>query len=284
MSNYINQPKKIPAALLIAILWPIYAIGTIKNKTMLLAVSLSIIGSGCAEIVQTGERGIKTTFGKVVSESLTEGIYFYMPFTSNIVTMDTKTIRLESKTSCYTKDLQQGEFAYVVNFSPNRTLVHKIYTDVGKDWVGKIVPQTIEGSLKNTVGKWNAVDLIENRNKATEQAKADILEALKERDINLESFAITGIDYTDVFERSVEDKVVAIQRAVESENKTKQIEEEAKQKVIAAKAEAESMRIRAQALTQNKSLVDYEAVQKWNGVLPQYSMGGTIPFISLGAK
>ena len=48
----------------------------------------------------------------------------------------------------------------------------------------------------------------------------------------------------------------------------------------AAKAEAESMRIRAQALAQNKNLVEYEAVQKWNGALPTYT-GGAMPFIQV---
>ena len=34
----------------------------------------------------------------------------------------------------------------------------------------------------------------------------------------------------------------------------------------------------------NKALVEYEAVQKWNGKLPEYLMGNSIPFINLPAK
>ena len=44
------------------------------------------------------------------------------------------------------------------------------------------------------------------------------------------------------------------------------------------------MQIRATALTQNKALVEYEAVQKWDGKLPEYLMGGSIPFINLPVK
>ena len=44
------------------------------------------------------------------------------------------------------------------------------------------------------------------------------------------------------------------------------------------------MSIRAHALTQNKALVEYEAVQKWDGKLPEYMMGGAMPFINLAAK
>jgi len=80
----------------------------------------------------------------------------------------------------------------------------------------------------------------------------------------------------------VEQKVIAQQKAIEEQNRTKQIEEQARQKVLSAEAEAKSMQIRAQALEQNAKLVQWEAVQKWNGVLPQYMLGGSaVPFINL---
>ena len=69
--------------------------------------------------------------------------------------------------------------------------------------------------------------------------------------------------------------------ALTAENKTKRVQEEARQKVIAAEAEAKAMQIRAEALAQNKNLTEYEAVQKWDGKLPQYMMGNTVPFINM---
>ena len=68
--------------------------------------------------------------------------------------------------------------------------------------------------------------------------------------------------------------MIAQQKAIEEQNRTKQIEEQARQKVLSAEAEAKSMQIRAEALEQNAKLVEWEAVQKWNGVLPQYMLGG----------
>ena len=92
---------------------------------------------------------------------------------------------------------------------------------------------------------------------------------------------MTEINYSDVFERAIESKVTAEQEALKAKNKTVQVQEEAKQKVIAAEAEAKSMAIRAKALSQNKSLVQYEAVQKWDGKMPQYMMGNSVPFINV---
>lgn len=59
------------------------------------------------------------------------------------------------------------------------------------------------------------------------------------------------------------------------------IHEEAKQKVIQAEAEAKAMAIKSEALSKNKALVEYEAVLKWNGELPQYMMGNSVPFINV---
>ena len=137
------------------------------------------------------------------------------------------------------------------------------------------------GTLKEVVGKWDAVDLISNRDKAANTAFDQIRANLAERNVEVSRFEITDIAYTREFENSVEQKVIAQQKAIEEQNRTKQIEEQARQKVLSAEAEAKSIQIRAQALEQNAKLVEWEAVQKWNGVLPQYMMGSTTPFINL---
>ncbi len=105
---------------------------------------------------------------------------------------------------------------------------------------------------------------------------------LAKYDIIAQAVVLEDISYSKQFERAIEEKQIATQEAIKARNKTKQIEEEAKQKVMSAQAEAESMRIRSQALSQNKSLVEYEAVQKWDGKLPVNMYGSApIPFINL---
>ena len=233
------------------------------------------------EVVDTGHRGIEVRFGKVTGESLDEGLYFFNPLTTNIVEMDTRTQRLEHQENGYTKDVQQVVLKYVVNFNLDKTAAHLIYQEVGRDWQDKIVPQVISGTLKNVVGKWDAVDLVGNRDKASMAIETAIKDALGHARVTVTKFEITDMDYNDEFEKAVENKVTAIQTAIAEQNRTVQIQEQANQKVISAKAEAESMSIRAQALTQNKALVEYEAVMKWDGHLPQYMLGGSMPLITL---
>lgn len=255
----------------------------IINLTAILVAATSLTACGF-EIVDTGHRGIETNLGKVVSESLPEGLYFYNPITSNIVEMDTRTLSYEAETEAYTKDLQQANIAFKINYNLEKTKVHLVYQEVGEDWEEKLVPQVVIGSLKEVIGKWTAEELISNRDKVliavTERTKKN----LASQNVNVTNVELTNIAYSTAFENAIEAKVTAIQEAVKAQNQTKRIEEEAKQKVISAKAEAESMQIRSAALSQNKSLVEYEAVQKWNGVLPQYVLGNSTPFINLSGK
>lgn len=247
------------------------------------AIIVVAVFVGGVKVINTGHRGVKTTFGKVDTEagSIPEGIYFFNPITTNIVELDTRIQRKEGRAHTYTKDIQQSEITYVINYRLNPEAAHVIFTNVGKNWDAVLVPQAVEGVLKQVIGQYDAVDLIDSRQKATVQAQQAIADSLRPKNVIVDRFEMVNIDYTKEFEHSVEQKVVAVQKAIEEQNRTRQIEEQAKQKIIAAKAEAESIRIRAAALAQNPQLVQYEAVQKWDGKLPQYTFGNSIPLISL---
>ncbi len=247
---------------------------------LVIFIVLLIAGNPLA-IVDAGQRGVKVTMGKVSPESYTEGIHFVTPFISKIHTMDVKTQKSNPSTTVFTKDIQQARLAYVINYNLQPENAHKMYREVGKDYKTTILMPIVEGTVKNVIGGWNASDLIANRAKATSDILVKLQEQLDDNYINVTDFNITDIDYSDVFEKAIEGKVTAEQEALKAKNQTVQVQELAKQKVIAAEAEAKSMAIRANALTQNKALVEYEAVQKWNGVLPQYMMGNSVPFVNL---
>lgn len=232
-------------------------------------------------IVDVGQRGVKTTLGVVSNESFTEGVHFVTPFISNMKTMDIKTQKSNIKTQLYTKDIQQANISYVVNYNLQPENAHKMYSKVGMNYKDTILIPVLEGTIKDVIGKWNAQDLIAERETATQEILSKLKEQLNENYINVTGFQIMSIAYSDVFEHAIEEKVTAEQEALKAKNKTVQVQEEAKQRLISAESEAKSMSIRANALTQNKALVEYEAVKKWDGKLPQYMMGNSVPFVNL---
>lgn len=255
-------------------------------KTGLIVAGLVIcvvLGVLCnpISIVGAGERGVKVTMGKVSPQSYTEGVHFVTPFISKIHTMDVKTQKSNIRTQVYTKDIQQAAISYVINYNLQPDNVHKMYREVGKNYKDTVLMPVVEGTIKDVIGKWNAQDLVANREKATKEILFKLQSQLSDNYINVTDFQMTAINYSDVFEKAIESKVTAEQEALKAKNRTVQVQEEARQKVISAEAEAKSMAIRANALTQNKALVEYEAVKKWDGKLPEYMMGNSVPFINI---
>ena len=256
---------------------------TLPIISLLLLVSFLILCNPFV-MVGPGEWGIKIKLGQVESESYGEGLHFIFPFIQKFKTMNVKTQKVTLNTAVYTKDIQQAKITYVINFNVQPDNVNKLFQEIGTDYKNTILLPVAEGTIKDIIGKWNAQDLIANREIATNDILFKLQGQLKDNYLNITDFQLVEINYSDVFERAIESKVTAEQEALKAKNKTVQVEEEAKQKVIAAQAEAKSMAIRAQALTQNKSLVEYEAVQKWDGKMPQYMMGNSVPFINISAN
>lgn len=254
-----------------------------KYLSFILVGIFSLMLSACGfDTVETGHRGLKVAFGEVVSEPLPEGFYTYNPFTTNMVQMDIRQNRFDDKSESLTKDVQKASIAYTVNYSLESSAVASIYREVGTEWANKLIPQVVASTVKDVVGSYRAEDLVANRATAQETIQSAITANLKPKGVTIYAIELTDIDFTKAFTDSVEAKVVAEQRAIEETKRTVQVQEQAKQTVERAKAEAESIRIRSAALEANPGLVQYEAVQRWNGQLPQYMLGGnSTPFINI---
>lgn len=253
-----------------------------KAVSIILGLIMLLFFASCGfQQVNEGFRGIKTEWGKVIGDPLPPGIYFFNPISSKIFDIEVREQKIENETPCYTKDSQSVMVRYVVTYYPQQAMIGKIYSQFGFDWSSKIIAPAVVGSIKDSIGQYIADDLVSKREDVKMAAQKEITDALSSRDVVVTRLDIINLDFDDAYEKAVEAKVVAIQKAQEAKNKTVEIEEQAKQTVKTAQAEAESMRIRANALTQNKSLVEYEAVQRWDGKLPTYMMGSSTPFINI---
>lgn len=253
-------------------------------KHIILSVLMTVTLSGCigCEQVDEGFRGVETNFGKVVGEPLSPGLHFYNPFTSDIEEFDVREKKLEGTTPCFTNDTQNVAVAYTLTYYPEQSKATLLYSQFGKkEWEQKIIPQAILGAIKDVVGSYKADDLVGKRESLRKSAETELRAALGARGVVLTKLDLTNLDFDDAYEAAVEAKVVATQRAIEAKNKSVQIQEEANQTVATAKAEAEAMRIKSQALSQNKGLVEFELAKKWDGKLPEMIVGGAMPMLNL---
>lgn len=251
----------------------------------LFAIIPLAIACGCSQI-NPGEAGFETQWGKIENESeiLKEGLHFYCIIGGGITVYDCKNQIMRFKTEQYTKDIQQADTEISVTFYLDPTYIVNIHKTTGPDYGNKLIYPAVIGCAKDVFGKWNATDVIGKREEATDFIVKGLREKLKPYGIHITLVELLDISFKNNFENAVEAKQIAEQEANRARNLTIKIREEAQQKIITAEAEAKAMEVRAKALEQNKSLVEYEAVMKWNGILPQYMMGDSIPFINMNLK
>ena len=85
---------------------------------------------------------------------------------------------------------------------------------------------------------------------------------------------------------AIEAKQTAEQLAMKAQRDLERIKIEAEQKVTAAKAEAESLSLQKENISPDlielrKIEANLKAIDKWNGILPQVTGSGSVPFIGV---
>ena len=246
-------------------------------------LGLFIILAICSSFytIRSTERGVLATFGKMSDQVVDDGLHMKIPFIQTIKRVNVQQKKFDGKENSYTRDVQTSEVEYTINYDLVRENVSKLMKNVGDDYHNRIVVPFIQSAMKESFGNFAATEIVENRDAVRRQIETTLQETLDRNYFMNIRFQITNIDFDDQFETAIKEKQVAEQNALKAKNVTIQVEEQAKQTKIKAQAEAEAMAIKAAALEKNQKLVEYEAVQKWNGQMPQYMLGNSVPFIGL---
>jgi len=262
-----------------------------KPKPFLIVVGVAIV-IGIAivialnpfVIVSAGQRGVVLNMGAVSDEILGEGFHLRKPILQKVVKMDVQIQKSEIDAMAYSKDIQTVSSKIALNFHILPDTVNKLYQEVNLAYVDKLISPAVQEVVKATTAKFNAQELIEERQKVKDEIKTSLKERLLVYNIVVDELSIVNFDFSDAYEQAVEQKQVAQQNALKAENDLVRIKTEAEQRVAQAKAEAEAIRIQAEAI-QSQGGSDYVqlmAIKQWDGHLPsQMIPGATVPFLNL---
>ncbi len=235
-------------------------------------------------IIGAGERGVVLSWGAVTDRVLDEGMNWVLPIRDMVEKMDVKVQKEEKATTASSKDLQIVTSKVAVNYHLDPKKVNKLWQEVGKDYSSRVIAPAIEEFTKKATAQYTAEQLITKREDVKDELKKALQINLAKNNILLDDIFITDFKFSTEFDKAIESKVTAEQRALESKNKLEQVKYEAEQRVTKAKAEAESIKIQAQAITQQggKDYVQLKAIEKWDGKLPaQMIPNATVPFLDL---
>lgn len=251
--------------------------GNVKKNIPTIVAIASIAGliflPGSFHQVNTGEIAVVRHLG-VVKQVRTAGVYFNFWLTDEYEYYDAKVQQVEINTQAYSKDGQTLTLKVVIQYQIQPEKVIQIATSYGGLTMleSRIETVSIE-RIKSVLSGKTAMETIETRNLVSKDVTDKVSEAIGEDYfVNINTVVLTNIDFTDEFERIVEEKVAAeqeAQKAVNEANK-KRTEAEAAKAVAELEAdaalykatkEAEAIKVNAEAKAE-AAILEAEAAAK----------------------
>src|SRR5918911_4156680 len=269
-----------------------------SNKLKILAavitfVIIIIIISESVVVVQAGHRGVVLYVGAVEGRVLGEGLHFIIPFAEQVIQLEVRTLKFQAEATAASNDLQEVQTVIALNYHIDPSDSNVIYQQLGADYAERIIAPTIQESVKASVAKFNAEELITKRETAKSVIAAAIRNTLSARDIVVETVFITDFKFSQAFADQIEQKVVAFQKYLTEQNNLKAVQVVANQTVVQAQAQARANIARAEGesqaikvitdqLRQDPQYLQWQSINRWNGQMP-YSLGsgGATPFFQL---
>ena len=214
-------------------------------------IIISIIAVSSIRMVDAGNRGVLVQFGNVdTGNSLDEGLHFVVPFRDNVVQMEVRTQKIVEDTTSASKDFQDVTTQVALNYHLDPDRAQVVYQQLGFDYANRVIIPAIQESVKQVTARFNAEELITNRETVKNQIEEQISARLAGYNIIADAISITDFQFSQLFKSAVEAKVSAQQRALQAQNELRRIQIEAQQNEAQAIGEQKANIARAEGIKQ----------------------------------
>src|SRR6187455_1912968 len=169
--------------------FPSYNIGKIA-AVVITVIVIIVVMSQSVVIVEAGHRGVVLYLGAVENKVLGEGLHFIIPFAEQVIQLEVRTLKFQADASAASNDLQEVATVIALNYHIDPNKANILYQQLGTDYETRIIAPTIQESVKASVAKFNAEQLITQRAIAKGVIARAISDTLSARDITVETVFI----------------------------------------------------------------------------------------------
>ena len=223
--------------------------------------------------VEAGEIAVVKHLGEA-RDVRTAGTYFDFWITEKYEYYDAKVQNMSIETQAYSKDAQTMSIAMNVQYKIDESKVIDIANQYGTiDMLASRIESIATEKTKATLSSYSAMNIIETRSTISPLVEQTIKEAVDEEYcVEIVAVVLTNIDFSEAFEKTVEDKMIAEQEKLKAEyekataivNAEKELEVaklEAQAKIEKAKADAEAQIEVARAEAESVKLKSIEVAR-----------------------
>lgn len=235
-------------------------------------------------VVDSGFVGVKTKWGEVQPNALGEGFYLNWPG-HDVILLDARLQKLEVEASASSRDLQAVASTVALNYQIVSAQAPTIFQGIGTISAveNNLITPILQEAIKMTTAGYDAAQLIQKRDEVTQNIFDSCKDRLATNQIIVTNVSILNFAFNTEYQQAIERKQVAQQTAEAATNDLQRIEVEAKQAEAKARGEANALLIQAEAEakrqkllgeTMTDKLIEWKAIERWDGKLPTVQAGG----------
>ena len=209
---------------------------------LIFAIALAVVPFSI-HIVNTGEIAVVKYLGEAQSVKRA-GMHFDLWFISQYDIYDSKVQNVEMSTSAYSSDAQTMNIQMTLQYQISTENAIAIAEQYGSlDALRSRIEAIAVEKTKSVLSSYKAMDIISDRASMSPRVEEAIKNAItNEYFVTVSTVVLTNIDFSDAFEKAVEEKMIAEQKKLQAEyeNEMKIAEAEAEAKAAIQKAEGEA--------------------------------------------
>ncbi|MBU1160232.1 MAG: prohibitin family protein [Patescibacteria group bacterium] len=215
-------------------------------------------------IVDAGETGVYSLFGKVKEKELSSGFHLVIPLA--------KVTKMSVRTEEYTMSIAQGEgkrsgadaitsltkeglsvdLDMTVLYRIDEEKASEIYRTVGLTYEEKIIRPTIRTSIRDIIAQYEAKDIYsEKRQEAARNILEKLKSEIKDRGIIIEDVLLRNVQLPANLSQSIQEKLQAEQEAQKYDFLLVKEKKEKERKIIEAEGQRDSQKIINESLSNN---------------------------------
>ncbi|KAI5810358.1 band 7 family-domain-containing protein [Pyronema omphalodes] len=214
-----------------------------------------------------------------------EGTHFLVPWLQRAIVYDVRTKPRNISTTTGSKDLQMVSLTLRVLHRPDVKNLPKIYQNLGQDYDERVLPSIGNEVLKAIVARFDAAELITQREQVSNLIRSELLKRAQEFNIMLEDVSITHMTFGREFTRAVEQKQIAQQDAERARFIVERAEQERQANVIRAEGEAESAETISKAVDKvGDGLIQIRRIEAAKEIAQTLAANPNVSYLPGGAR